>query len=184
MHYADQAALPGGSIGPKETNSQGTRWLAPGAGDESEDRTLERTSLRYGPGGWYVVTAAAKRRRGERTERAICRCGPFADWRDAERALMRSTRAPETNLGIELSDAQSAVMGEGLKKRLLDAGDRWSRRSGTIAETRALAGLHVPPGWRRQPQLLEAETPEGKKFDELYREVLAAFKALEQWRNA
>ena len=188
MYHTDQAELPGGSIGSEETTSRGTRWLAPGCGDDAADRTLERTSVRHGPGGWYVITAASRPRRGERSPHAICRCGPFGDWRDAERALMTSTGAPETNLGLELSDEQTetvdAIMREGLKKRLLDACGRWARASGQVAESRALAGRRVPPDWRRQPQLEDTASAEGRRLEELHEEVTAACAALQQWRTA
>ena len=131
MHYEDQMALPGGSIGSEDTSSQGTRWLAPGAADEARDETLERTTVRHGPGGWYVITAAKKARQGERAPRAICRCGPLKQWDDAERDLITATGAPAGSVGVELSDAQSAavdrVMHEGLKAHVLDAAARWER---------------------------------------------------------
>ncbi|MCY4058554.1 MAG: hypothetical protein OXG44_11185, partial [Gammaproteobacteria bacterium] len=172
MHYEDQMALPGGSIGSEDTSSQGTRWLAPRAADDARDETLERTTVRHGPGGWYVITAAKKTQRGEHAPRAICRCGPLKEWNNAERVLITATGAPEGSVGVELSDAQSAavdrVMFEGLKAHVLDTAGRWTRATGTAAETMALAGEQVPPVWAHQTLLEQHDTPEGRKLEELF----------------
>ncbi len=188
MHYQSQEALPGGSIGPKEASTQGTRWRAPDADSEPDDAMLERTALRYGPDGWYIVTASAKQGRKGQSPGATSRCGPLPTWERAERELMLMTGAPEGAFGIELNDAQSAavdaVLHEGLARRVYDAAQKWIWAMGARLESDALAGRFVPTDWQRNPRFADTGTPEGKRLHELYSEVCEAAAILQQWSEA
>ena len=187
MHDKRQEGLPGGSIGPEETSSQGTRWRAPDAGNEPDDVLLERTSLRSGPDGWYVVTAAAGTEGKPRGARAVSRCGPLPTWQRAERELMLMTKAKEDTLGFDLSDQQSLavnnVMHEGLANRLFEATRKWTVAMGSQLESDALAGLFVPTPWQMNPRLIASDTPENRKLHELYSEVCDAAAILHQWSD-
>ena len=187
-HDQDQAELPGGSIGRVKTSSDGTRWTSREAGSQPPDRLLERTTMRKGPDGWYVVTAGAPKS-GKKTEpKAVSRCGPFSCWQDVTRLLMNEVGAPTGDLGPELSDDQTEgverVIREGLTQDLFEKARRWVHGVGAQHEADALAGRKVPAVWEHHPRLDEGTTAEGRRLQKLKEQVIDAARLLNIFRES
>ena len=151
---AGDESLPGGAIGPAETNADGTRTWTRASTDgapHQPDEKLDRTAVRW-TDGWYLVTADPA------TGEATWRQGPFTDCGSAESALLKladsantpthakaheqadaptngATETPSTDdpdgfdtphdLPDSVYDRAEQICNEGQAKRLYDAFTRW-----------------------------------------------------------
>lgn len=190
MYHRDQAELPGGSIGPERRGSDNfRRWVRPGYEHDPLDRTLERTTVRHGADGWYLITAAGGASEQHAPPTAARRSGPYRQVAEAAEALYREIGPADEETG-ERSDAEhdpvERVVREGLTARLFDACRRWTRQTESGQVASAVNGQGAPPAWARQ-QVLDVSRAEGGMGEELrtlLTAVLTAADADRIWRES
>ena len=186
MSYDDQEKLPGGRIRPRETSSQGTRWRSEDADDEPLDTELERTTLRKGPRGWYIVTAPTARPGRKRPSKPSSRCGPFEDPEEAARVLRLEAEADGTTRGEDRSKKRAAainatvnqVIREWLTYSLFEASRQWLQAVDAQLEQDAGTDQGVAAGWERQRRLCNEGTAADKRLEKLKKRVIETAREL------
>ena len=120
----DGAALPGGALPVVDEQtatgnvSQRHEDSRPGA----SDRRLERTVMRSGRGGWYLISY-------DESGQAACRYGPIATIRQAEQALSAISEGVEPNAELDRysTEAVHDVVQEGMRAHVYKLAEEWTR---------------------------------------------------------